>query len=144
MLTAADIVIGAYRKLGLSPQDSDIESDEMNSGIEVLNDMMSELEGTGLVFGYLSVSNPADEVRIPKGTENGVKVNLAGYLAPNLDVAISPTLAAQITISTANMYNILRRPIKTGYPSTLPVGSGNKCGDYFHDEFFPSNPDKNF
>jgi len=146
MATGSDIVLGAYQKLGLKPADSDITGQEMLDAIIVLNDMMMEFENSGVTFGYSPIGEPSDTIRVPIGTENGIKATLAGYLAPNLDVAISATLAAQIEVSQQKMFQIIRKPINTRYPDTLPLGSGNDCDDFtlFNDRFFPPNEKENF
>jgi len=146
MTTGADLVTGAYQKLGIKPADSDISAEELIDGVIVLNDMMMELEASGVLFGYSRIAAPADEVRIPEGTQNGIKSQLALYLAPDLGVEISPTLGIQLDASISRMLRIISKPLRTKYPSTLPLGSGNDCNNYtvFNDRFFDENEKENF
>jgi hypothetical protein len=146
MATGGELVTGAYRKLGIKPADSDITGSEMKDGIETLNDMMFELENSGILFGYERINSPSEVARIPVGTENGVKATLAGYLAADLHKQITPTLAAQIAESRTNMLRILRGNITVKFPATLPIGSGNKCNGTFNRDrnFFRNNKKLNF
>ncbi len=146
MTTGSDLVYGAYQKLGIKPSDSSISAQELTDGIIVLNDMMMEYEAGGVLFGYSRIKDSADNVRIPEGTENGIKSQLALYLAPELGVEISPTLGIQLDTSITRMLRILSKPLNVKYPSTLPLGSGNDCNNYtiFNDRFFEENEKENF
>ena len=145
MASGADIVNGALRKLGINPSDSTITGQEMLDGIESLNDMLIEWENSGIVLGFSPIADPADIVRIPRGTENAVKANLSGRMASDYSKQLSPALIAEISASTDNMLRIISKPLDVEFPDTLPLGAGNQCIDINEDQrFFPVNNKENF
>lgn len=145
MASGAEIVNGALRKLGVNPSDSAITGQEMLDGIEVLNDMLIEWENSGIVLGFAPIADSADEVRVPRGTEDAVKSNLAGRLAPEYSKQITPTLAASISASTDNMLRLIQDAPDVDYPGNLPQGSGNECYDTnFGRRFYPKDKEENF
>ncbi len=144
MATGADMVNGALRLLGVKPADDSVTGQEMLDGIEVLNDMLMSWESSGRTLGFSPISDSADELRIPAGTEIGVKSNLAAFLAPEYGKQITPTLAAAINVATNTMLSIINGPITMSFPDTLPFGSGNYHADYQNDHFFPDDEKENF
>jgi len=146
MATGADMVNGALRKLGINPSDSAIEGQEMLDGIESLNDMLIEWENSGIVLGFAPIADSADTVRVPRGTENAIKANLAGRMASDYSKQLSPALVAEIGASTDNMLRIISKPLDVEFPDTLPLGSGNQCSDdtYWDQRFFNTNNKENF
>jgi len=145
MASGADIINGALRKLGVNPSDSAITGQEMLDGIEVLNDMLIEWENSGIILGFAPIADPADAIRVPRGTEGAIKANLAGRLASDYSKQITPTLAAEISASTDNMLRLISKPLEVEFPDTLPTGSGNQCYDIDLDRrFFPVNSEENF
>jgi len=145
MATGADIVNGALRKLGVNPSDSTITGQEMLDGIESLNDMLIEWENSGLVLGFAPIADSADTVRVPRGTENAIKANLAGRMASDYSKQLSAALVAEISASSDNMLRIISKPVDVEYPDTLPYGSGNQCyNDTIYRRFFPVNDEENF
>lgn len=143
MASGADIVNGALRKLGINPSDSAITGQEMLDGIESLNDMLIEWENSGIVLGFATIADPADAVRIPRGTENAVKANLAGRVASDYSKQLSPALVAEISASSDNMLRIISKAPDVDYPDNLPRGSGNEC--WSEDKrFYPEVEDENF
>lgn len=145
MATGADMVNGALRKLGIRPSDSAISPQEMLDGIESLNDMLIEWENSGLLLGFAPIADSGDVVRVPRGTENAVKANLAGRLASDYSKQISTALAAEIGASSDNMLRIIMDALDVDYPGNLPRGSGNECYDTnFGRRFFPKDKEENF
>lgn len=143
MATGSDIVNGALRKLGVNPSDSAITGQEMLDGIESMNDMLIEWENSGIVLGFAPIADSADTVRIPRGTENAVKANLAGRMASDYSKQIQPALAAEIGASSDNMLRIIQGAPDVDYPDNLPRGSGNEC--WSEDKrFFPEVEEDNF
>lgn len=145
MASGLDMVIGALRKLNIKPSDSSVTGQEMLDGIEVLNDMLIEWENSGILLGFSPIADPADTVRVPRGTESAIKSNLAAKIAPEYAKQISVALAADIDISTSNMLRLISKPIEVEFPDTLPLGAGNQCIDINEDQrFFPVNKEENF
>lgn len=144
MASGADIVNGALRKLGVKPADDTITGQEMLDGIEVLNDMLIEWENSGIRLGFAPIADSADIIRVPRGTEEAIKGNLAGRLAPEYGKQVTPTLAAGISLATDSMLRIISKPLDVKFPDSLPLGSGNQCTDFEDQRFFPENEAENF
>jgi hypothetical protein len=143
MATGGDFVRGALRKLGVRNSESPIESFEMQDGVEVFNDMMSELEPV-LKLGFSPIANEAATVRVPRGTHDALKYQLALRLAPDYSKPITPELAAG---ASGSMENLLNNNVFIGdvkFPDSLPIGSGNGCPEYEDQRFFPENEAENF
>ena len=109
MASGADIVTSALRKLGVKTADDTITGQEMIDGIEVLNDMLIGWENSGIRLGFSPIADSADIVRVPRGTEAGIKYNLAGFLAAEYGKQVSLTLAAAISTSTTTMLAIVSK-----------------------------------
>ncbi|MEE8207802.1 MAG: packaged DNA stabilization gp4 family protein [Nitrosomonadaceae bacterium] len=144
MASGADMVNGALRLIGVKPSDATVTGQEMLDGIEVLNDMLIEFENSGITLGFSPIADPADTIRVPRGTESAIKGNLAGRLAPEYGKQITPTLAVAISTATDSMLRIVSKPIDTKLPDSLPLGSGNQCTDFEDQRFFPENESENF
>lgn len=143
MATAREYVYRALAKLGVKSAETTIEASELNDGIETLNDMMTELEGSGILLGYVAVNSGDDEVRIPREAQGAIKANLAVRLASDYSRPVTAELAAEVKASTNNLLRSTVKLDNVAYPSTLPMGSGNRC--YEDDEnFFTEESKVNF
>lgn len=84
MATAQQLIESALRKLRVKGAETPLSTQELNDGLEVLNDMAAELESEGFELytgGYASLVL-GDTVPIPAYAENFYKLQLAGRLAP--------------------------------------------------------------
>lgn len=145
MASGADIVNGALRKLGINPSDSAITGQEMLDGIEALNDMLIEWENSGIVLGFAPIADSADTIRVPRGTELAIKLNLAIVLAPEYSKQPSVALVEKAGTSYDRMLLISQKPLDVEFPDTLPLGDGNQCIDINEDQrFFAANTEENF
>ena len=143
MATGTDFVTSALDYLGVHAAETAIEAADMQLGISMLNDYMSEIDEAGTAFGFTPLDSEADEVRMRRGAQHAIKMNLAGLLSVPFKMPISPELA--VAIKSANKA-LLRMTVKIGrvkVSGTLPTGSGNS--DNLYDEkFFPDQDKANF
>lgn len=149
MATGSDIVTKALRRSKIRAAETPIEPSELQDGIDDLNDMLAEWEGSGILLGYTPIKEPTDEVRIPRFANGCVAVNLAGRICSDYGKAVPASLAAEINGSTDNMLRALVGNIDVNFPGTLPLGSGNQCCEYaddrlFDQRFFDENNKENF
>jgi len=145
MATGQQLVTSALRKLGVKGADSDITGQEMLDGVEVLNDMLIGWENSGLVvMGFSPIASPSDNVRVPRGTEEGIKSNLAVVLAPEYEVQISQALALSADAGLNTILLITQKPLDVEYPDSLPIGAGNCDIDTLDQNFFGTNKSENF
>lgn len=145
MATAADIIKGALRKLGVRESESPIEASELADGLEDLNDWASSLEQSTIALGFTPLSSPADTVTIPREAVSMYKLNLALYMAADYSAPIPQTLAQSASDSMKEVLRIFQKPIHVDYPNTLPIGLGNEC-DYVtvDQKFFREDQSENF
>lgn len=144
MATALQFIKSAFSIAGEKADETDIEASELNSALELFNDMMVEWELKGANLGFAPVKDAGDEVRIPRGAYMAVKTNLAAYICMAFDIQFPAGLAEAANASKQSIMAIYKKPLRTVYPSTLPTGSGNDCGVYFNDRFFSGSGDENF
>lgn len=141
-MTANDVVTRALQMVGVRAAETPITAAELSDGLDLLNDMLAEWQGSGLKLGYVPISTGTDELDLPEVCNMAVKSNLAIYMHPEYGKQVNPALAAAATDSYNQMVNALVRIGDVSPPSTLPIGSGNL--DYTETNFFPSVKKVNF
>lgn len=139
-----EVVEDAMEDIGVKKAEVSLEPDELQSGIRRCNDMLAQWVELGIIVGYNPVFNGDDVLELDASAIAAVKAKLAIKLAPSYSKQITSALAENARESM-EMLEIANSHIGTiAYPDTLPVGSGNQCGDYYEDTFFPSNKTSNF
>ena len=144
MATATKIVTRALTRLGIRASETSLEADELQDGLDLLNDMLSNWEEAGYNLGFSPVSGITDEVRIPRGADAAVIDALAIIMAPEYSRVVSSPLMLAAKLSFENM---LRANVFIGdvdFPSTLPRGDANQCDGFIDDTFFPEKDKRNF
>ena len=140
MATALTIINRALSLLGVKTAGVELTNDEINDGIEVLNDMMLEFDVGGLRLGYSVVSSSSDLITSPDWSHAMMKSQLALRLAPEYDRTVSPALFKQAKDALRTVKKKVIRIGAVSYPSTYPIGSGNEI--YTTDSQYPFYPDK--
>ena len=146
MATGESIVKRALIKAGIRTAESPLTADEIQDGLEQLNDMMASQEASGILLGFTPIENATDIVTVPRHVEASIKATLAVYLTAEYGRSASQVLLAE----AANLHSQLLRTIvnipEVDYPSTLPIGSGNVNSDLdiFDQRFFPADKQSNF
>lgn len=87
MTTAHDIIIRAYRKIGVAAHDEEITADEAATGLDALNEMMSawELDGITLTPAFADLQT-SDTFPLADKFREGTIYLLASRLAPEFAV----------------------------------------------------------
>ena len=143
MATGSEFVQDALDMIGVHASETAIEPYEMQLSIRILNDFMSEIDESGLKFGFTPLQSESDKVRLRRGAVKAIKMNLAGLLSIPFKKPITIELASAIKSSNRSL---LRMQVKLGrvkVASTLPRGSGNNNG-LFDEKFFPQKDKANF
>ena len=96
MATGSDIVTDALAEIGVFASETAIEADDMQLGIRKLNDMLISWNDSGTNLGFIPILNEADTVRVPRGANRAVIVNLAVLLAAPFGKQISQTLLTNV------------------------------------------------
>jgi len=130
----------ALELLLVQASEQPVQQEEAQDSIRKMNDMMLEIESSGLPLGYTEVSDLGDDVTVPDYSRRMVIYNLAIQLGPAYDVPITADVRS---IAAEAMESVERIVIKVPfaiYPDTLPVGGGNDCGSYDR-TFYPGEED---
>ena len=143
MATANDIIISAARRAGIHTNNSPLEADEVQDGLELLNDMLASWEPL-LNLGFSPVANVSDEIRIPRETNAAVIDIFAVRLSPEYSKNVHPALAESARGFWKDLLNAATFIGDVDYPATLPLGSGNQCTDMYDWRFFPQKDRDNF
>ena len=141
-MTADDAVTRALQMAGVRAAETPITAAEMADGINLLNDMLAEWEGSGIQLGHVPITSSSDVLQIPDVCNMAVKTNLSIYMHPEYGKQVNPALAAAATDAYTQMLNSLVKIGDVSPPGTLPMGSGNK--DYEGTNYFPSVDKVNF
>lgn len=131
MITNIDLIADALRELSVI---SEIETPSAEQGahaLRKLNQMMAELEESGIRLEYFEQTLTSDTCPIPAYAESGITCLLAARLAPNYGATVSTELASSII---SGMETITR----TAVSAALPVNRmlNRPCGEgdgYFRD-----------
>jgi hypothetical protein len=127
MATAGEVVIDALQNLIIQASESSIDPDEAQTAMRFMNDYMASISAyPGINLGYTVVSSLGDTVTIPAAAIRGLKANLAIALAPQYSVPLTNELMIAAQAGQKAMLSISFKMRKTQYPSTLPIGSGNR------------------
>lgn len=145
MTTMREVVEDALEDITVKKAEVSLTSDELQSGIRRLNDMLAQWDEIGIISGYNAVTNGDDVLELEPAAIAAAKAKLAIKLAPSYSKVVTPALVenareAMDMLETANSHIG-----EIAYPDTLPTGSGNQCNSYdVGDRFFNSNKTSNF
>ena len=144
MVTMLEIVQDAFEEISVKTAEIPLTSDELQSGIRRCNDMLTEWDDIGIIYGYTPVLNGDDIVSIDRNAVAAVKYNLAIRLCPSFQKVASSELIA-VAQSTLDRLMATSTDLSIiNYPDSLPMGSGNDCHSYEDNRFFPANKKENF
>lgn len=144
MATVTYYVTRALTRLGIRASETSLQPDEIQDGLDLLNDMLSNWEEAGYNLGFSPVQGITDEVRVPRGANAAIIDSLAMMMAPEYSRPVSAELAAAAAFSFKNMLNSTVFIGDVDMPDTLPLGSGNQCDDGDDRRFFTQKDKVNF
>ncbi len=140
MTFASEIIEDAAAFIMVGEEDISIEPNEFQQGARILNDYCAELFGLGVDIGYRPVSSSGDPVTVPSSVNLALKQNLGLLLAPMFGISPQPALVVQAGKSERRMKAQFTRRIRSTYPGTLPMGSGNRTSGFISSAFYPFTP----
>ena len=145
MTTAAQIVNGAAEEIYVKTAETPLESADAQAIFTRMNDMLSEWADIGLTPSFTEVYNLTDTVDVDRNAVAAIKFHLAIRCASIFSAPVSQALNLSAIDSLARLEASTAYIGKVALPDTLPIGSGNECGNFFDDDrFFPSNKPENF
>lgn len=109
------VVARALRLLGVKDFNESINADEMQVGIDVLNQMLTRWESDGIALGFYPVSTVSQYLPVPNEALEAVQFNLALILAPEYGVAPSEVV---VRTSQDGYAALLRDSIKDSVQQT--------------------------
>ena len=145
MATMIEIVEDALEEIGVKTAEISLTSDELQSGIRRVNDMLAEWSDLGLTPGYIEVLNGVDTLNVDRNAISAIKYNLAIRLSPSYQKPITQALAMLASETKSALETSAVFIGDVAFPDTLPLGSGNECEDFYDEtRFFPQNEKVNF
>jgi hypothetical protein len=126
MATVGDIAQRSLKRILVQGANAPLEADEYSDYIDSLNDYMAALESDGVRLGYTTVDNISDVVTVPDGALRGIIANVAIEVSPDYGGSISEALVRQAREGLKTLRKIGSKVIASGYPDTLPMGSGTE------------------
>lgn len=145
MVTALKLCEGAAEEIDVKTAEAALEADDFQVILDRMNDMLLEWADSGLTPAFTEVIDGSDTVNIEPNARAAVKYALAIRCAPAFQKPISAGLVENARDSLQRLEASTAYIGPVAYPDTLPLGSGNECGDFFNDDrFFPVNKRENF
>jgi hypothetical protein len=144
--TKEELIVEAFAEIGIASYQFDVSPEERQTALRRLDTMMATWEGLGIRMGYRFASTPrtskiADPSGITDAAAETVYLNLAIRLAPGF----GKTPSHDTKVSARAGYNALliiaAQPQQQQFPSTLPLGAGNKATRRGEQRFFPQPSD---
>jgi hypothetical protein len=144
MATARSFITRALQKAKIRTAETPIEPNEMQDGLDALNDMLISWEQV-MSLGFTPVADIDIEVRVPRSAHAAIKSELAIILGAEYSMPPDPVLIAEAKARKDELMIAVVSIGDVAFPDTLPVGSGNNRRGYVNDyRFFPENEQDNF
>lgn len=142
--TKRQFVLGAFSEMGMGDYTFDVQSDELENAMKRLDAMIGEWNARGIRLGYPLPDKPQDGnlddlTSVPDSANEAVITGLAIRLAPAYGKVVSreTKVTAKRGYDTLVLLSGTTSPIEKQFPSTLPVGAGNKPYRGVGNTFFP-------
>ena len=145
MATTKQIIDGAAKRLGVKTAEIALEPDDFQTILDHLNDLGTAWADIGRTPGFQEVSTGTDVVAIDRNAVGAFKDALAIMSAPDFQRIVTPAMAENARSSLKMLQASANHIGPVDFPDTLPIGSGNDCGDSFRtNRFFEENETENF
>lgn len=121
----------AFSLLGLSNYTYNLQSEQLQTGLRLLDGMMGTWNGRGLSLGYPIPVSPEDsdldeETNVPDRANEAIYLNLAIRIAPGFGKQVSPDIKQDARSAYRSLLSWSAMPREMSLPNTLPRGQGNK------------------
>jgi hypothetical protein len=143
MWTKRELVLQAFGELALYGYEFELTPEEMQTGLVKTDSMLAEWQARGINIGYAlpasqNASDLDDASGIPDWCNTAVFLNAALRLAGGF----GKTVPQELKVAAKQAFDVLlwsaAYPRQQQYPSTLPVGAGNKPWRYINRPFMPT------
>jgi len=124
-------VLKAFEEIGYAAYIYDVSPEQQNSALETLDDMVAGWNAIGIRLGYPLPSSAGQssldqDTNVPDSARLGLIAKLAIAIAPRFGKTVSAETKATAKQFYDNLLVQLAQPIEQRYPTTMPLGAGNK------------------
>ncbi len=133
MSTGTQLIQGAGRKIGIHSDVDSMNTESLIVGLDILISMLQLWQSQNIIFGFVPITEPGEDVFEPPDVTNAIKTNLALALAADFEdgeIVVTPDLKARAGDDyewIKTLYQKVTIPAKVA-SSLLPRGSGNSKG----------------
>jgi hypothetical protein len=137
--TKLQLINSAFEEIGLAPYVFDLTAEQLQYGLRRLDAMMAEWNGRGIRIGYPMAADPTasdidDDSGVPDYAIQAIIQNLAILIAPSFGRPVQRETKVSAKTALNTLASKTSFPASRQYPSTMPVGAGNKPG--FDEQYF--------
>jgi hypothetical protein len=142
MWTKRQLCNEAFAELGLASYEFELTPEELQSAVRRLDSMMAEWQQRGINLGYSLPGSPdgsdlnADS-GLPDYAASAVYLGLACKLGPQFGKTVTQETKTAAKAAYDPLLWAAAMPTQQQYPSTLPVGAGNRAWRWSTRPFFP-------
>ena len=124
-MTYSELITESLRMIGVLMYSESADANQAAQGISVLNDMMSDWEGDGIMLGYVPSVTPTDTLSMDPTAKSAVKANLAIKLCPFYERQPHPAILEQATSGKGTlMRSVMLGNINPVTMRHVPRGTG--------------------
>ncbi|MCK5616513.1 hypothetical protein KAR91_82385 [Candidatus Pacearchaeota archaeon] len=134
--TAEKLITRSFSIGKIKKDNIPVEDNEIEDGIDVLNDLMFQLQIDGINLGYSEIDDKEQEVTTPDWSYEMIKTELALRLAQEFNRPADPVLIERADRAMRAVLKMTGFQRGAALPNTLPTGSGNYSG-YGVPRFYP-------
>jgi len=129
--TKRQFVEAALEEIGLADYVFDLSPEQLQSAVRRMDSMLAAWNAIGIRIGYPLTYNPDDAdldtiTAVPDSANEAIILNLALRLSPSYGKAIALPTSAAARMAYNTLMSRAAMPAEQQFPSTLPVGAGQK------------------
>ena len=121
MATNLDVITDAFRVAGILNEKSTLSGSKGQTGLTLLNDMMSDWEEDGIELGYFPQTLVSDTIPIDDEHLRGVKYNLARAVSSRFPIEMPPETLRIAELTFARLAKATTEDFTTDF-SHMPTG----------------------
>jgi len=126
MATKRELIDEAYELMGLGSYEFDLSTEQINLALRRLNQLCGEWDSIGVRIAFNSSGGLNDDSGIAINSQYAVTSNLAIRLCPTVGRAVNPSLSIEAKKAYLALLNSNSQIDEYTYPSTMPLGRGNR------------------
>ena len=139
--TKRQFISEAYAEIGLADYVYDLDSSQLESAMRRMDVMIAAWNAKGIRIGYPIPSSPENsdldsETNVPDSANEAIILGLAIRLASGFGKVISNDTKQNFKDAYRGLLILVSKPSEMQFPSTLPLGAGNKNWGVEDEEYF--------